>query len=94
MRFNRSRHIILPLAAVFVLLTFFSPGLEGYEIFIYRAKQERRSLSLFKSITVNGEYFVQLQSPSTFPSFNDLSGPVGEPRQTAGQSDDKEEEEY
>jgi len=46
----------------------------GQEIFIYRPKPEKNALSLEKKITVHGEFFGHLQSPSTYPSFNDLTG--------------------
>jgi hypothetical protein len=46
------------------------------EIFIYRPKPEKNALSLENKITVHGEFFGHLQSPSTFPSFNDLSGSI------------------
>jgi hypothetical protein len=48
----------------------------GYEIFIYRQLDKREAVSLTGRLTLRGEFFGQLQAPSTFPSYNDLSGPV------------------
>jgi hypothetical protein len=49
-------------------------ALYGYEIFIYRHGQEKHPITLFNRITINGEYFALYLNPSTFPSFNDMSG--------------------
>jgi hypothetical protein len=48
--------------------------LSGYEVFIYRRFDPRENLFDQKRITLHGELFGQLLSPSTFPSYNDLSG--------------------
>lgn len=48
----------------------------GYEIFIYRPHVDKKPLQDELRITLHGEFFGHLQSPSTYPSFNDLSGPV------------------
>jgi len=50
------------------------PVLSGYEVFIYRRFDPRENLFDQKKITLHGELFGQLLSPSTFPSYNDLSG--------------------
>jgi hypothetical protein len=50
------------------------PVLPGYEVFIYRRFDPRENLFYQKKITLHGELFGQLLSPSTFPSYNDLSG--------------------
>jgi hypothetical protein len=50
------------------------PVLPGYEIFIYRRFDLRENLLDQKKIIIHGELFGQLLSPSTFPSYNDLSG--------------------
>jgi len=50
--------------------------LSGYEVFIYRRFDARENLFDQKKITLHGELFGQLLSPSTFPSYNDLSGPT------------------
>lgn len=47
---------------------------EGYEVFVYRPRPEKKPLSDEKRIVVHGEFFAQFQFPSTFPSYNDLSG--------------------
>lgn len=58
-----------------VLLYFATPALlPGYEIFIYRPLFEKDALSRQGKIIVHGDFFGQFQTPSTFPSFNDLSG--------------------
>jgi hypothetical protein len=57
--------------AVLLLLP---PVLPGYEVFIYRRFDLRENLFEQKKITMHGELFGQLLSPSTFPSYNDLSG--------------------
>jgi hypothetical protein len=56
--------------------------LAGYEIYIYRPLDKREAISLTGRLALRGEFFGQLQSPSTFPSYNDLSGP--EDRWTMG----------
>lgn len=57
-------------------LTCFCPNgiLYGHEIFIYRPYHEKNPLFPDGRLTLHGEYFGQLQLPSTFPSYNDLSG--------------------
>lgn len=50
------------------------PVLPGYEVFIYRRFDPRENLFDQKKIILHGELFGQLLSPSTFPSYNDLSG--------------------
>lgn len=58
-----------------ILIFSLSPFLASYEIFIYRPDFEKTSLSREFRISVQGEFFGHLQLPSTFPSFNDRSGP-------------------
>jgi hypothetical protein len=61
----------------FVGLTLFllrPPVLSGYEIFLYRRFDPRENILEQKKISMHGELFGQLLSPSTFPSYNDLSG--------------------
>lgn len=50
------------------------PPLASYELFIYRLFEDPPSLAREKKIFVFGEFFGQFLSPSTFPSYNDLSG--------------------
>lgn len=60
---------------IFGLIAFFLPSaLSGYEIFIYRRYEQKYPLSVEKRVFVHGELFGQLQTPSSFPSYNDLSG--------------------
>jgi len=62
--------ILLILSLLFMLNASYST-----EIFIYRPDLEKKPLSTEKKITLHGEIFGHLQYPSTFPSYNDLSGP-------------------
>lgn len=48
--------------------------LHGDEIFIYRPYKEKNPLFPDNKLTLHGEFFGQLQLPSNFPSYNDLSG--------------------
>ncbi len=50
-------------------------NLFGYEIFIYRPYKDKKPLFREKKLFLHGEFFGQLQLPSNFPSFNDLTGP-------------------
>ncbi len=60
----------------FVMLPFLSAdNLFPYEIFVYRPYKTKNPLFTEKKLTLHGEFFGQLQAPSTFPSYNDLSGP-------------------
>lgn len=49
--------------------------LAGQEIFIYREFDRKEALTLTKRLIMRGEFFAQVQAPSSFPSYNDLSGP-------------------
>ncbi len=73
MNFSR-RTTSLRLAALAFLLSLAARELGGYQLFIYRPLKDKKPLLTLGFITVHGEFFGQLQSPSTFPSFNDLSG--------------------
>jgi hypothetical protein len=54
---------------------FFLPAdLPGHEIFIYRRYDPKDNLLAQKRITMHGELFGQLLYPSSYPSYNDLSG--------------------
>ena len=46
----------------------------GYEIFVYRPYKQKNPLFPSNKLTLHGEFFGQLQLPSNFPSYNDLSG--------------------
>jgi hypothetical protein len=63
----------------FILLTLgtllAARGASGTEVFIYRPGLNEVPLTLAKKLIVRGEVFINRLSPSTFPSYNDLSGP-------------------
>ena len=59
---------------VVVILLWLPSVLPGYEIFIFRRFDLRENLLEKKKISMHGEFFGQLLAPSTFPSYNDLSG--------------------
>ncbi len=60
---------------VVVLQLAFSARLAGQEVFIYRPYDRKEALTLTSRVTLRGEFSAQLQAPSNFPSYNDLSGP-------------------
>lgn len=68
------RTISLLLFLLFLLSLFFH-RLEAQEIFIYRPYLEKKPVFPNKTLSIHGEIFGYLQYPSTFPSYNDLSGP-------------------
>ncbi len=72
MNFNKIRF----LTTVFLAVILFLSPLQAYEIFIYRPHMKKMSLSQYGKITLHGEIFGYLQYPSTFPSYNDLSGEI------------------
>ena len=59
-----------------ILLLGLAARLAAYEMFIYRPFDRKEAVSLTGRLTLRGEFFSQLQAPSSFPSYNDLSGPV------------------
>jgi hypothetical protein len=59
---------LLPLLA-------FAEQLSAYEMFVFRRYDRKEAISLTGKLTLRGELFGQLQAPSSFPSYNDLSGP-------------------
>lgn len=71
-KFKSKTFIVLSLLALFFLLSAESPA---QEIFIHRPKLDKNPLNVEKKITLHGEFFGHLQFPSTFPSYNNLSGP-------------------
>lgn len=74
---NSKYHKVFFVLLGVVILQLTSPTLSsGYEIFIYRPFKEKDTLSQQNKITLHGDFFAQIQSPSTFPSFNDLSGDI------------------
>ncbi len=48
--------------------------LSGYELFIFRRYDPKDNLLAQKKITMHGELFGHLLYPSSYPSYNDLSG--------------------
>jgi len=68
---NRIRNLSI-VSAVFCL--FSCQLVTGYEIFVFRPSQEKTPLFPGGKLRIHGEFFGQLQHPSTFPSYNDLSG--------------------
>jgi len=65
-----------PIVCVIFLLFAFCSVVSGYELFIYRPHRVKNPLSTERRIRLHGEFFGQIQSPCTFPSYNDLTGPV------------------
>ncbi|MFZ2053210.1 MAG: hypothetical protein WAU81_03335 [Candidatus Aminicenantales bacterium] len=55
-------------------LLFLPAVLPGHELFIYRRYDPKDNLLAQKKITMHGELFGQLLYPSSYPSYNDLSG--------------------
>ena len=60
---------------LFFLVFFFCNSVYSYEIFIYRPHLKKDPLNEQQKITLHGEFFGHLLFPSTFPSYNDISGP-------------------
>src|SRR4030042_2238667 len=73
-----SKYYIKPIGKVWMtllaVLLWLPSVLPGSEMFIYRRFDPRENLLEQKKIVVHGELFGQLLAPSTFPSYNDLSG--------------------
>ncbi len=57
-----------------ILFVSFAGVLHAYEIFVYRPYKEKNPLFPNKKLVLHGEFYGQLQLPSNFPSYNDLSG--------------------
>ncbi|MGB7297152.1 MAG: hypothetical protein WBC70_16345 [Candidatus Aminicenantales bacterium] len=55
-------------------LLWFTDLLPGHELFIYRRYDPKENLLSQKRITMHGELFGELLYPSSYPSYNDLSG--------------------
>jgi len=72
---KNKRRFSLVLLFFGLLLSCSNDILLGYEIFVYRPYKTKYPLFPGKKVTPHGEFFGQLQVPSTFPSYNDLSGP-------------------
>ncbi len=63
--------------AFYSILTFLigTSNLFSQDYFIYRPWLDKKPVSQTGKVSIHGEWFGQLQAPSTFPSYNDLSGP-------------------
>ncbi|MDH4198182.1 MAG: hypothetical protein OEW05_12275 [Candidatus Aminicenantes bacterium] len=62
--------LILGIAGLFWL----AGAANAYEVFLWRPLTDADALSRTGRITMHGELFASLLAPSTFPSYNDLSG--------------------
>jgi hypothetical protein len=71
---SKNRGKIVVFLSIIILYLSLPAWVSGYEIFIYRPYKEKEALSWQSKIVPHGDFFVQLQNPSTFPSYNDLSG--------------------
>jgi hypothetical protein len=71
---NKRRLLFIPLILGWMFFCS-TDTLLSYEIFIYRPYKTKHPLFAEKKLTLHGEFFGQLQFPSTYPSYNDLSGP-------------------
>ena len=71
---NSKIRIFSSIAFIVLLFMLGSDSLHGYEIFVYRPYKTKNPLFPAKKLTVHGEFYGQLQLPSNFPSYNDLSG--------------------
>jgi hypothetical protein len=77
MSFNKYREIIgIVWLSLVTLLLCRPPALTGTEIYIYRRFDPRENLLAQKKVIMHGELFGQVLYPSSFPSYNDLSGPT------------------
>jgi len=61
--------------SLLIFCLFLSQSSYAQEIFIYRPNKDKKPLFREKKLYIHGELFAHLQFPSTFPSYNDLSGP-------------------
>ncbi len=73
MNFKRSTKAFI-LLTLGILLA--ARGASATEVFIHRPGLNEVPLILAKKLIVHGELFFNRLSPSTFPSYNDLSGPA------------------
>jgi len=72
---NSNKSILKSLFICLWLFFFSIQGLYSQEIFIFRPYMDKKPLFDHNKLTFHGEFYGQLQLPSTFPSYNDLSGP-------------------
>lgn len=71
---KRGRPIRAALSLGLAGFFFVSGVVSGHELFIYRRYDPQENLLTEKRITMHGELFGELLYPSTYPSYNDLSG--------------------
>ena len=71
MIFNR---FFRPPCVGILVLFWFADVANGYEVFLWRPLADADALSRTGRIAMHGEAFASLLAPSTFPSYNDLSG--------------------
>lgn len=66
---------ILVLFFLALILNLSPLKIKSQEIFIYRPFLEKKLVNAEKKLSIHGEIFGNLHFPSTFPSYNDLTGP-------------------
>jgi hypothetical protein len=71
-----SRTTVTRLGRFAALAALMAGNARAAEIFIYRPGLNKTSLSVSQKVVLHGEIFFHYLSPSTFPSYNDLSGAV------------------
>jgi len=64
------------LFGTFLLLLPLAARLAGYEMFVFRRYDRKEAFSLTGRVRLQGDLFAQVQAPSSFPSYNDHSGPA------------------
>ncbi len=70
---NKKKFGFIKLSLI-LIITFSANSLFSYEIFIFRPYLKKQPFFPENKLTLHGEFFFQLQAPTTFPSYNDLSG--------------------
>jgi hypothetical protein len=73
---NIKKRIIIVFSFVLLSCFLIPSSIYSYLIFIYRPDLEKKPVSREGKITLHGEIFGHIQAPSTFPSYNDLSGEI------------------
>jgi hypothetical protein len=71
---NFKKQLLIIFLFIGLLCASASETLHGHEIFVYRLYKEKNPFFPNYKLTLHGEFFGQLQLPSHFPSYNDLSG--------------------
>lgn len=69
-----SRICVARIARCAALAALLAGNARAAEIFIYRPGLNKSSLSVSRKVILHGDIFFHYLSPSTFPSYNDLSG--------------------